>query len=503
MPFKWTGQDAPAVRGRRPPFEAYGWAVGVVIASTLVGRMAASQLEEPNLIMIYLLGLVVVALRGDRGAAIFAAVLSVGAFDWFFVPPSFSFAVSDAQYLFTFLVMGLVGLLLSTLTARLAAQVREAHQRESRARALYALSHALLGAREPAGVLAEGARVISQELKMPVGAWLHTPGEPPLPVAEPVVPLDAQDEAHLRAAIDHGVPADAGASLFLPVRTPKRVHGALGIRLPVGEPAWDEAVRATLETGANQLAIALDQARAREEADAAHTQAETERLRSALLSAVSHDLRTPLTGIVGAAGSLAEGAEVLPAEVRRELALGIEEEAERLNRLVTNLLHATRLHAGGAQLHREWTPLEELVAPALARLQRALAGHTVELELPAELPLAWVDPVMFEQVFLNLLENAAKYAPAGTRIFVRAAERFGMLRVEVEDEGPGLPEGEETRAFEKFTRYHQGGAPGAGLGLAIVRGVVEAHGGAIEAINRPEGGAAFRFTLPLGQPLLE
>lgn len=507
MRFMWIGHDAPVVRGRRLPFEAYGWAAGVVIAETLLGRLFFRHLEEPNLIMFYLLGLVAVALRGDRGAAVFAAVLSVGAFDWFFVPPSFSFAVSDTQYVFTFLVMGLVGVLLSTLTARLAAQITEARARELRARALYELSHALLGASDPAGVLVEGARVIGRELNMPIAAWLHTPAGELKAVAEPAVPLDAAALARLQglaSGADGGAePLQEGRYWFLPVRTPKRMHGVLGVHVPASAPGSGTELRATLETGANQIAIALDQARAREEADFARTQAESERLRNALLSAVSHDLRTPLTGIIGAAGSLAEGAEVLEAPVRRELAQGIEEEAERLNRLVTNLLHATRLDGGGAQLHREWTPLEEVIAPALSRLHRVLADHVVELDLPAELPLAFVDPVMLEQVFINLLENASKYTPAGTRVFVRAAERDGALVVEVEDEGPGLPEGEEQRAFDKFRRYHQGGSPGAGLGLAIVRGVIEAHQGTITATHRPGGGAVFRFTLPLGKALLE
>lgn len=510
MQFKWIGRDAPAVRGRRVPYAAYGWSSAVVIAATLLGRLFWHHLDEPNLIMIFLLGLVLVSLRGDRGAAIFAAVLSVAAFDWFFVPPSFSLAVSDTQYVFTFLVMGLVGVVLSTLTARLAAQITEARKRELRARALYELSHALLGARDPADVLTEGARVMGQELNMPVSAWLLPPSGERQAVAAPAGDLDAAERALLDMVLKTGVSAGGeprpgldAAYLFLPVRTPKRVHGALGIRLPASEAASLPEVKATLETGANQIAIALDQARAREEADAAHTQAEGERLRSALLSAVSHDLRTPLTGIVGAAGSLAEGAEVLDVATRRELAQGIEEEAERLNRLVTNLLHATRLDAGGTQLHREWTPIEEVVAPALDRLERVLAGHPIELDLPADLPLVYVDPVMLEQVFINLLENASKYTPAGTRVFVRARRDADSLAVEVEDEGPGLPEGEEIRAFDKFRRYRQGGAPGAGLGLAIVRGVVEAHAGAITAANRPGGGTVFRFTLPIGKALTE
>ena len=506
MRFTWIGADAPLLRGDRFAWTAYGWALGATVAVTIVDHALHGWLAEANLIMIYLLAQVPVAMRGDRGAAIAGAVMSVLAFDFFFVTPYHSLTVSHTEYVLTFLVMGLVGVSLATFTAQLAAEASEAAHSEGRLRALYALSRSLLAARAPAEVLAEGARVLGRELDVGLGAWMKSAGGEPIAISPMTPPLNTSELALLRWVLQQGEPAGPGtdtfpgaAHLYLPVRTDTHVHGALALSPPSGGPLPAD-MRAMLSTGTNQIAIALEHARARDEAASARTQAEAERLRSTLLSSVSHDLRTPLTGIVGAAGSLVEGVEALPAEVRRELAQGILEEGDRLTRLVTNLLHATRLDAGGAQLRREWTPLEEVIAPALARLERTLAPHPLETRLPVDLPLVHGDPVLLEQVFGNLLENAAKYTPPGSPITIEAAADGDTLTVEVADEGPGLPTGEEARAFDKFRRYDRGGAPGAGLGLAIVKGVITAHGGTISAINRPGGGACFRFTLPIGSP---
>ncbi|MNX94780.1 Sensor protein KdpD [compost metagenome] len=285
------------------------------------------------------------------------------------------------------------------------------------------------------------------------------------------------------------------------MRSASRVHGAFALRWPEqGGPSAPET-RAALETGANQLAIALEQARAREEADTARSQAEVERMRTSLLSAVSHDLRTPLAGMVGAASALLDADGALPPEVRRELLQGIVEEGERLGRLVHNLLQATRLESGHVQLAKEWFPLEEAIAPALTTLQEALALHPLEVDLPEDLPMVHGDPALIEQVFINLVENATKYAPPGSPILVRAWQEADRLAVEVVDRGPGLPAGAEERVFEKFQRFPgRTGTQGAGLGLAICRGIVLAHGGRIQAENQSGGGAVFRFDLPLTPP---
>jgi len=479
----------------------------MVVAVTLLAQGLHGQAAEANVVMAYLLALLPVALRGSAGPAIAAAVLSVLAFDFFFVPPLLTFAISDVQYLFTFAVMGLVGTAVSTLTARLAAELVESRRRERRVNALHELSRSLLAAREPGDALAEGARVLGAEIGAPVAAWLRGAGGEPLPVAAPDRALTPSEAETMRAVVREGHPAGPGTTrlpgaawLFVPVRTAERVHGALGIPVEPADGAAAPALRAALETGANQIAVALEQARAREDAADARRVAEIERLRSTLLTAVSHDLRTPLTGIVGAAGALAEGAETLDADVRRELAEDIAAEGGRLTRLMTNLLHATRLEGGAPALDRSWYPLDELVAPVLAALRVALQGHPLAVSLPADLPMVHVDATLAGQVFANLLENAARHTPPGTAIALRASHAGGMVVVEVADAGPGLPAGDEAALFERFRRGPRPGDGGVGLGLAIVRGAVEAHGGTIAATRAPEGGACFRFTLPAPPP---
>ncbi|MDB5098052.1 MAG: kdpD [Cyanobacteria bacterium RYN_339] len=493
----WPDRPRDAAEG----WAGYGWAVGSVLASTILAALLHGRVAEANLVMIYVLGVLPVALRGDAGPALATALLGVLAYDFFFVTPFFTFEVSDTQYLFTFLVMWLVGATISTLTARLSAGIATARQGERRARALYELSRSLWTAREPLGILAEGVRVIGAELGHPVEAWLRDPAGEPLPAGPPRA-MSASEHELVRWVLREGQPAGPGTHnlpgshwLLVPIGAPDQVRGALGILFGEGEATPGPETRAALETGANLLALALDQTLAREEAAAALAQADAERVRSAMLATVSHDLRTPLTGIVGAASSLVAGAETLTPAVRRELAQGVVEESERLARLVTNLLHATRLDAGAATLAREWCALEDALAPALARVEAEDGRHLVQVVLPPDLPLLHADPVLLELVFGNLVENAFKHSPAGTRVEVRAWQAAGQLVVEVADDGPGLPAGAEVRLFEKFARGSA--SRGAGLGLAICRGVIAAHGGTIGASNRPTGGAAFRITLPL------
>lgn len=501
----WIGADAPAARHGATPWRAYGWAVAAVFACTLVDGFLVDRLDAPNLSMIYLLGILAVALRGDRGAAIAVAVASVLTFDFFFTAPYYSFSVSDSQYVVTCLVMGLIGGVISMLTARLVAGFAAARQQEARARALYELSRTLLAVRHPADVLASGARVIAAELGVPLGAWLQGRDGSPFAALQPPEALNTSELELLRWSIREGRPAGQGTSVlpgapyfFLPIRTDQRVLGALVIHIPPAEALAEAELRGMLETGANQIAIALEQARAREEADLARAQADAERLRNAILSAISHDLRTPLAGIVGAASALVDGAEALPPATRQDLAQGIVEEAERLRLLMTNLLHAARLDAGAPSLNRTWLALDDVVDPARMRLASRLADHPLTIDLPADLPLLHADATLLELVFGNLLENAARHTPAGTPVLVRASRAGDRVAVEVSDRGPGLPPGEEARVFEKFRSFADRSRDGGtGLGLAIVRGVIEAHGGTILADNQPGSGARFRFTLPL------
>jgi two-component system sensor histidine kinase KdpD len=253
-----------------------------------------------------------------------------------------------------------------------------------------------------------------------------------------------------------------------------------------------------LETFASQIALGIERAALAEAAQQAQVQIETEQLRNSLLSSVSHDLRTPLAAIAGAASSLLEDHAALDASMRHELCQTIAEEAHRLNRLVNNLLEMTRLESGAIHVHTEWQPLEEVVGAALARLEAQLADRPLTTHLPADLPLVPLDSVLIEQVLINLLDNAVKYTPPGSPIRLSAWAAQDAVTVEVADQGPGLPPGEENRIFEKFYRVPHTTRPGgAGLGLTICRGIVAAHGGRMWAANRPGGGTLIRFTLPL------
>jgi two-component system, OmpR family, sensor histidine kinase KdpD len=292
-----------------------------------------------------------------------------------------------------------------------------------------------------------------------------------------------------------------GASaLYVPLLASTGAIGVLGVR-PPDRHAMDAPERLhQLETFAGQTALALERARLADEAKEAEVRIESERLRNSLLSSVSHDLRTPLATITGAISTILEDGERLDATTRRELLESVRDEGDRLNRLVQNLLEMTRLESGALALRKAWHPLEEIIGAALSRLNTQLAGRRVTTRVPPDLPLVAIDDVLIEQVLINLLDNALKYTPAGTPIEVIATAGEQNITVEIADHGPGLPPGEEDKVFDKFYRADAGTGRGAGLGLAICRGIVQAHGGRIWAQNLPGGGVAFLFTLPLGEP---
>jgi len=316
---------------------------------------------------------------------------------------------------------------------------------------------------------------------------------------------DTHDQGVAQWVYDHGQLAGMGTdtlagarALYLPLIASQGAIGVLGVR-----PAQPRRFLAPeqlhlLETFASQTALALERVELANEAQRAHIHAETERMRSTLLSSVSHDLRTPLAVITGATSSLVEGATTLEPATRAELAQTAYDEAERLNRLVSNLLDMTKLESGALQVQKEWQPLEEVVGAALTRLDEQLRDHPLTTSLAPDLPLIPLDSVLIEQVLINLLENAIKYTPAGSPIEIAASAAPEAVTVEIADRGPGLPPGDEQRIFEKFYRARSAdGRRGAGLGLTICRGIIVAHGGRIWAENRAGGGAIFRFTLPL------
>jgi two-component system sensor histidine kinase KdpD len=497
----------PAVGRRRPGAgdrTAYGAAVAVVAGATGLAQVMFRFFELADLIMAYLLAIVVVAARYGRGPSLVASVLSVAAVDFFFVPPYHTFAVSDVRHLFTFAAMLIVGLVIGDLTNRIRTQADAARQREQRTATLYAMSRELASTRGLDELVNVAVRHIGEVFRGQVVVLLPGGDGRLAPRGDPSRQLhaDANEVAVARWVFEHREPAGLGtatlpgaAALYVPLVASSGAVGALGVRPadPHGLDAPETLHQ--LETFASQTALAIERARLAEEAQQAQVRIETERLRNSLLSSVSHDLRTPLAAITGAASTMLEA--TLDERTRRELLESIHDEADRLNRLVQNLLEMTRLESGAVELKREWHPVEEVVGAALGRVGKMLGKRPVTVTIAPDLPLVSMDDVLVEQVLVNLLDNAIKYTPADSPIRILATPGDGNVIIEVADRGPGLPRGEEDRVFEKFHRATTDGRRGAGLGLAICRGIVEAHGGRIWAHNLPEGGVAFLFTLPV------
>jgi two-component system sensor histidine kinase KdpD len=504
--------DVPIdVRGNRRSLSttsgrAYAWSIAVVAIATLAAAAGRALLQMPDVEMLFLLGVTVVAVTAPRGPSVLAAALSVAAYDFFFVRPPLTFDVDDLRYLLTFAMMFGIGVVISTLMLRVREEQRAALDRERRTAALYAVSRRLgaaLGAIDVAevcvGAIAEAIHAASV-LLVPMGRD-ELVGVAAAPSG---TELSAEELGVAQWALLHGSPAGNGTPTFgevsvlcVPLRPLADVLAVAAVRVAAGAALRPDQ-RDFLDAVCRQGALALERVRLAEEARQASLRVEAERLRSALLSSVSHDLRTPLAAITGAATTLRDE-DGLDADTRGDLIGAVCDEAERLERLVGNLLDMTRLESGSVEPRREWVPLVEVIGAALTRLEQPLSQRRVTTTIPDELPLLSVDPVLLEQLFSNVLENTTKYTPPGSPLDISARRERDSVVVEVADRGPGLPAGAEEKIFERFRRGDHPAVGGAGLGLAIARAIASAHGGALVASNRPGGGAVFRLELPLGE----
>ena len=499
-------EPAAPTRGELP-WRGYAAAVAACALTALLATPLLGVLDLTNIVMIFLLAMVGVGLVYGRGPAVAAAFLGVALFDFFFVPPRFSFAVSDVQYLVTFSVMLLVALVIGQLTGGLKIQAEAATAREHRMRGLYEMSRDLSAALLPEQVAEIGARFLGAEFN--AKATLLAADENDRLVALPGGSA-AVDEAVAQWAFDRGEPAGFGtdtlagsACLVLPLKAPMRLRGVLAVE-PADRQTLGPDQRRLLETCASLLAISLERVHYIDVAQKSTLQIESERLRNSLLSAISHDLRTPLAAMVGLADTLAMTQPPLT-PVQQEMAASIRDSALRMNSMVSNLLDMARLEAGAVPLRRDWQPLEEVVGSALAACAPSLQGRPVQVRLTDDLPLLSLDAVLFERVLANLLENAAKFTPQGSGIEIEAFASSDTVTIRIDDHGPGLPAGREDTLFDKFERGSKESAtPGVGLGLAISRAIVQAHQGTIRAENRQaEGrtvGARFTIELPRGEP---
>jgi two-component system sensor histidine kinase KdpD len=501
------GADAGARAAEAPERvdpRAWGAAVLMVLATTATAATLRAAFAIPDVEVLYFLAVMVTGALWGRGPSVLAAALGVVAYDFFFVPPFFTLAVADGRYVLTFVMMFAVGVLVSELVARIRRQEKDAVAREERTASLYALTRDLGAASDRADAARVLATHVAEALESDVTVFgLGERGElEPLAAQPQDAALESSDDGVVRWAHEHGKLAGLGTDTLpgarivaCPLRATDSGLGVVALRPRTGAALRIEQ-RDLLEVLCRQAALVFERSVLAEEAERAVLRARTEELRSSLLSAVSHDLRTPLAAITGAAATVRDEAS-LDGTTKRELLDTVCDEAERLERLVANLLDMTRLESGAVVLRRDWVPLEELVGSALTRLERRLAGREVHVDLAASPLLVPMDPILVEQVLVNLLENAAKHTPAATPIDIRARGDGERVVVEVSDRGPGLPPGDPAALFEKFRRGAGTEARGAGLGLAICRGIVTAHGGQVEAEDRTGGGATFRFTLPI------
>ncbi|MFK3708289.1 two-component system sensor histidine kinase KdpD [Klebsiella sp. NPDC088457] len=481
-------------------------ALALCTVITLVAMQWLVAFEAANLVMIYLLGVVIIALRYGRWPSVLATIINVLSFDLFFIAPRGTLAVSDVQYLLTFGVMLTVGLVIGNLTAGVRYQARVARYREQRTRHLYEMSQALAIGRSEEDIAMTSERFIAStfqargQLLLPddsgkLHPLTHQPG------------LSAWDDAIARWSFDKGQPAGAGTDTLpgvpyqiLPLKSAARSWGVLVVEPDNLRQLMIPEQQRLLETFTLLAASALERLTLTASEERARLNSERESLRNSLLAALSHDLRTPLTVLFGQAEILtldlaSEGSRHAPQ------ANEIRQHVLNTTRLVNNLLDMARIQSGGFNLHKEWLTLEEVVGSALRMLEPGPGGQRIQLALPDPLLLVHVDGPLFERVLINLLKNALKYAGPQAQIGIAAQADERQLILSVWDNGPGIPAGQEQAIFDKFARGHKESAiPGVGLGLAICQAIVEVHGGTIGAQTRPEGGACFRVTLPAEVP---
>jgi two-component system sensor histidine kinase KdpD len=545
---QWFAAYAIPATHAPPPRAAlasgYVWSAAIVLLITAVGLPLRGHVAPTNLVMLYLMVIVITALLWGRDPSIFASLLSVLAFDVIFVPPYYTLAVDDAEYLLTFSGFFIVGLVVSTLTARTRNQAAAAREREEQAVTAFELSNDLVTAMSITEICERGlphARQVFQAetaifLPTPTGlvAIRATPGYPTGGYPTGGYPNESHDLAVVEWAFAHRQAAGIGTTTLptaavraVPLMTAHKTVGVMALRLPpvrmssarMSTGPLLPAKRRLLESFANQIALALERAQLAEAAGELRLVQEREKFQSALLGSISHDLRTPLVSITGALSLLQEQETVLPPQARQSVVATAYEQATRLNQLVGNLLDMSRLEGGAIQIRHELCDLQDLVGAALERNAARLTHHHIELDVPDSLPLVPLDFVLTVQVLANLIDNAAKYSPPHTTISIQARCRAQEIEITVADQGRGIAPEELTRIFAKFYRA----APyttdnqaenlagnqalnqvvGTGLGLSICKGLVEAHGGRISAANRPGGGSLFSVALPLAQPHAE
>ena len=482
-------------------------ALAFVGLATAAGYGVFHYLGLADVMMLFMLCIAVTATQFGRWTTLIASVLSILVLDFCFIDPRYTFVLTDIQHIGTFAVMLGVGWVILSLSERNRVQARLAQERERHSRALYRVGAVLAEGGSVAAIQQRVEAYLSQALEVPVALLLCDPdGSLPERTGGAGPDLGPEPLAMARTALVQGVPVGQGMArhpespwLMLPLPGAERAMGVLALLPAQRRPSPGAQALGLLVPLASQISLALERASMAEERTEARIRAEHEQLRSTLLSSISHDLRTPLGTITGATTTLLDpGPEAGPGD-QKVLLNTIHQESRRLLRMVNNLLDITRLESGQVRVKREWVAIEEVVGSALSRLEEQLEARPVAVDLPER----WIpmDPVLFEQALVNLLDNAIKFSPAGSGLEIRGWVEAGQFLIRVADQGPGIHPGEEERIFDKL--YRGSGAqatPGAGLGLAICKGIAQAHGGTIRARTRPRGGTEVTMALPLEAP---
>jgi two-component system sensor histidine kinase KdpD len=488
------------------PYWRYLASVGLIILATIVGHFFKGSLEPANLVMLYLVCSVVAAIYLGRGPALLISVLGVLAFDFFLVPPYLTFAVSDTQYLITFIGLFLVSLVISSLTARTKEQADAAMQREAYSSALYSLGRDLTVAINLPQVVNIIIGHVSQAFGNHVMVFLPDQQTLKMYASTAEFQADVNELAVATWAFDHEQPAGLGTDTLpaasircQPLITANGRIGVLGIKPVASLQLTSPEQRQIFSAFCNQAALAIERAKLADQAHQTELLQATEKLQTALLNSISHDLRTPLVSITGALSSLREKSMNLNKADRQNLIETAYNEAMRLNRLVGNLLNMTRLEAGAIQIHHEPCDIQDIIGATLELLKERLDSRKVNVNIPPELPLVSLDFALFCQALVNLVDNAIKYSAEETPITIGVQVTESLVEIRVMDEGIGIPSQDLDKVFDKFYRVSRPEQiHGTGLGLAISKGIIEAHGGTIHAENRPEGGTVMSIRLPRG-----
>ncbi len=486
--------------------EGYFWAIAAMATCTVVTWFTVDHFDQSSRVMFYLLGVAVIAARFGRGPAVLSTILSVLLFDFFFTQPRFSLLVDDPQDVVTFAILLMVALLISSLMENIHNEAKSSALGKQRISSIYAMSSELVAIRDTQNVMLIAEKHLAEVFN--VRAVVLLPNE----TGKIILPKEA-GPAQLRHNIDLNLAqriyeqgqlkepdtnVQPDGLIYAALKAHSKIVGVLAL-LPLNPSGVEQPDQQLLLANfASQISLALERIFFATEAQNVLKKMEAEQLRYSLLSAISHDLRSPLTSILTASSILVKSNDKLDEHGRQELDQAIYDEALRLSALTNNLLEIALLETGSFALNRQWERLEEVVDDSLAGLPLRTVNDRISVNLANDLPLVKVDGSVLLQVFTNLINNSLKYTPPGTPIKISAIRRTNELVVTVADHGPGIPAGEEKKIFEKF--YRVAGAEnqkGTGLGLTICHSIVEAHGGKIWADNLPAGGAAFHFTLPL------